>query len=395
SWHMKNNNIVGMFVLIVSSTIMIYDPWFFGVGRGVVIIGSIFTLISFASGRFFIRKEEVKLLLLLMLFTGYSLLPAIYNYTLDTSVFFMYFKMCIYYILCFGFVRCFLKKEKLLFVLKGSVVIQCVFILLCLISSDVRNFIFSVHTVEDRFLISEQAYRLYFLSSSSFFQLSLFFGFLFHFMVALYKENKVGLLILILIFVCGAFSGRVFFLFAVISVIFYGINIRYVPLYSVIAFVLIFFAIKFSDNIFIRHALEPLINYINTGEFMTASSDKLVEKMLFIPDFSALVVGDGVYYNDDGSYYMHTDSGIIRQFLYGGGGYFISCMALTWYLLTKVSKNWLEKNKKFTLSTMIIFLIGNIKADVLMYPGIMINLIFILIFASGDNNDKSVYRILK
>lgn len=124
SWHMKNNNIVGMFVLIVSSTIMIYDPWFFGVGRGVVIIGSIFTLISFASGRFFIRKEEVKLLLLLMLFTGYSLLPAIYNYTLDTSVFFMYFKMCIYYILCFGFVRCFLKKEKLLFVLKGSVVIQ-------------------------------------------------------------------------------------------------------------------------------------------------------------------------------------------------------------------------------------------------------------------------------
>ncbi|EJF8215397.1 hypothetical protein M9M54_004978, partial [Escherichia coli] len=87
SWHMKNNNIVGMFVLIVSSTIMIYDPWFFGVGRGVVIIGSIFTLISFASGRFFIRKEEVKLLLLLMLFTGYSLLPAIYNYTLDTSVF--------------------------------------------------------------------------------------------------------------------------------------------------------------------------------------------------------------------------------------------------------------------------------------------------------------------
>lgn len=44
---------------------------------------------------------------------------------------------------------------------------------------------------------------------------------------------------------------------------------------------------------------------------------------------------------------------------------------------------------------MIIFLIGNIKADVLMYPGIMINLIFILIFASGDNNDKSVYRILK
>lgn len=28
SWHMKNNNIVGMFVLIVSSTIMIYDPWF-------------------------------------------------------------------------------------------------------------------------------------------------------------------------------------------------------------------------------------------------------------------------------------------------------------------------------------------------------------------------------
>lgn len=122
-WYMKNNNIVGMFVLIVFFIIMIYDLWFFGVGCGVVIIGSIFILIFFVLGWFFIRKEEVKFLLFLMFFIGYFLLFVIYNYILDISVFFMYFKMCIYYIFCFGFVRCFLKKEKLLFVLKGSVVI--------------------------------------------------------------------------------------------------------------------------------------------------------------------------------------------------------------------------------------------------------------------------------
>lgn len=131
-------------------------------------------------------------------------------------------------------------------------------------------------------------------------------------MVVLYKENKVGLFILILIFVCGVFFGWVFFLFVVIFVIFYGINIRYVLLYSVIVFVLIFFVIKFFDNIFIRYVLELLINYINIGEFMIVLSDKLVEKMLFIFDFFVLVVGDGVYYNDDGFYYMYIDLGIIR-----------------------------------------------------------------------------------
>lgn len=81
--------------------------------------------------------------------------------------------------------------------------------------------------------------------------------------------------------------------------------------------------------------------------------------------------------------------------MYGGGGYFIFCMVLIWYLLIKVLKNWFEKNKKFILLIMIIFLIGNIKVDVLMYSGIMINLIFILIFVLGDNNDKSVYCIFK
>ncbi|HFU1362782.1 TPA: hypothetical protein ACGQTY_004411 [Citrobacter farmeri] len=278
-------------------------------------------------------------------------------------------------------------------VLKGTVFLQFIVILLCMISPGIRDFIFSVHTVEDRFLTSEQAYRLYFLSSSSFFQLSLFFGFLFHFMVALYREGKVGLTTLILLFICGAFSGRAFFVFSVITVIFYGIKLKYIPIYITITFMLIFIAIKFSENTFVGHALEPLINYINSGELETNSSDKLVEKMLFIPNFASLVIGDGLYYNNDGSYYMHTDSGFVRQLLYGGFIYLTCCFGLTLYLLVKLSKNWFRNYRKFYMSTIIIFLIGNVKADVLMYPGITINLIFILVLMSEARHDKNIHRI--
>ncbi|EOD1041582.1 hypothetical protein ACJET8_000001, partial [Citrobacter farmeri] len=366
---------------------------FFGVGRGVLIIGLLFTFIISISGRLFIGKQEYTIFIVLLIFTCLSVLPTVYNGIFDVSVFLMYLKMCIYFILCLGFVRFFRNKNMFISVLKGTVFLQFIVILLCMISPGIRDFIFSVHTVEDRFLTSEQAYRLYFLSSSSFFQLSLFFGFLFHFMVALYREGKVGLTTLILLFICGAFSGRAFFVFSVITVIFYGIKLKYIPIYITITFMLIFIAIKFSENTFVGHALEPLINYINSGELETNSSDKLVEKMLFIPNFASLVIGDGLYYNNDGSYYMHTDSGFVRQLLYGGFIYLTCCFGLTLYLLVKLSKNWFRNYRKFYMSTIIIFLIGNVKADVLMYPGITINLIFILVLMSEARHDKNIHRI--
>lgn len=62
---------------------------------------------------------------------------------------------------------------------------------------------------------------------------------------------------------------------------------------------------------------EPLINLVNEGSFSTSSSDKLVD-MVFIPDSDYWLVGSGRYFNSDGSYFMQTDSGYVRQTLMWG-----------------------------------------------------------------------------
>lgn len=390
----NRNELSKAFLLFIISILCVYDPWFNSQIRGIIL--SIFLLllthlVFFRKG--YITNKHVKLFIALLFFTVYSMLPSLYNNTFETGVFYMYIKMCLYFLICLAFAKQVDSKKMLLKLLTVGVILQVITIILCFFSGTYRDFIYSVHTVDDRYYSSEQAYRLYFLTSSSFFQLSLFFGFLFHFFVALYREKKSGLGIVIAIFICGMFSGRTFLIFSFVTVFFYGLRMKFIPLYLIMSFLLIFIALHFSDNIFVRHALEPIINIISYGEIDTNSSDKLVNEMLFIPDLKAIALGDGLYYNADGSYYMSTDSGIVRQFLYGGIIYFTLCFSLMFYLVSLVSKNWFSRHWKYSVSTFILLLIGNVKADVLMYPGLTLNLIFILLLVNEGKNDQGFHRI--
>lgn len=72
------------------------------------------------------------------------------------------------------------------------------------------------------------------------------------------------------------------------------------------------------DNSFIlRWALEPIINYVNSGDFSTNSSDTL-SSFYFYPGDNTFYFGDWKYVNNDGSYYHHVDAGYMRVMLFMG-----------------------------------------------------------------------------
>ncbi|MEY0162849.1 hypothetical protein AB7W12_12870 [Providencia rettgeri] len=373
-------------ILFIAFIFIIYDPWFFQTLRG-FILGSIITLAFF-----FVRKKNaiqlrnLKLLLILAIFLMISLLPTIIHYTFDFSVFLMYLRMLIYAILLYFLYLAIPQKKEFIHFLKLSLYFQFFVVILCIISPEVfKRFIFSVHTVEDHFFGSEQGYRLYIFTSMAFFQLSLFFGFIFNFLLNLFLEKKINLAPILICFICGMISGRTFLLFAVISIFISGFNLKLI-ISSLIAVVsILFIAIQFQDNLYIYHALEPIINYMNKGEIQSSSTDKFINNMLIWPSDKQFLVGDGLYTNEDKSYYLHTDSGYLRQIFYGGFLYLALCLILTIYIVRRVSINWFNSRKiKFFISSMLILSFGHVKADVFMYPGITLFLLFLLAFYPKD-----------
>ncbi|EMF0918946.1 MULTISPECIES: hypothetical protein [Providencia] len=373
-------------ILFIAFIFIVYDPWFFQTLRG-FILGSIITLTFL-----FIRKanainiRNLKLLLVIAIFLIVSLIPAIVHYTFDFSVFLMYLRMLLYSILLYFLYLAIPQKSSFILYLKKSIYFQFLVVILCVLAPGAfQDFIFSVHTVEDYFYDSEQGYRLYIFTSMAFFQLSLFFGFVFNFFLNLYLEKKVNLTPLLLCFVCGMISGRSFLLFAAISIFISGFNLKLIIASLIAAISIYFIAVNFQDNIYIYHALEPIINYINDKGLQSSSSDNLINNMLIFPSDKQILVGDGIYTNDDKSYYMHTDSGYLRQIFYGGILYLSLCLTLTIYIVKRVSANWFQSKKlKFFISSMLIFSIGHVKADVFMYPGITFFLLLLLSFYPKD-----------
>ncbi|WP_323945073.1 hypothetical protein [Aeromonas hydrophila] len=369
-------------LIFFSFFLYVFDPWFFGVGRGVVIAGIL------VCGLLFVRHKEiyidVKIMIMLIVFTVLSILPALYNGTSESGVFFMYIKMTLYFIIS-SLIACVIKdRDDFCKKLTHSVYVQTAVIIICLLSLPfVIEFVYSVHTADNKFYDSEQAYRLFFITSSAFFQFSLFWGVLFNLFMAIYNNNKSTkkLVAIFAIAFCGIMSGRSFMVFAAISVLFYGLKIKYIPYYAIALSVISYILFHFQDNVYVEHAMEPVLNFINNGELETTSSDSLMERHLFWPNDKQLLIGDGIYYNSDGSYYGHTDSGFVRQALYGGLFYAISCIFVFSYIVYKVSFKWFIGSQAwlFFISTSIITFLGNVKADVYMYPALLLNLFFLML----------------
>ncbi|STY64555.1 Uncharacterised protein [Mannheimia haemolytica] len=98
-----------------------------------------------------------------------------------------------------------------------------------------------------------------------------------------------------------------------------------------------------------EHALEPVINLLSGTGKVSSSTDNLVKNHLFLPTLNQFISGDGLYYTETGGYYGGSDSGYIRQVLYGGVSYMLACFAFTYYFVRKVAVNWFEGSWIFYL----------------------------------------------
>ncbi|MEG9545737.1 hypothetical protein V6W75_07015 [Mannheimia sp. HC-2023] len=373
----------------------IYDPWFFHFLRMAFLVGLlacgylVSQVIKGKSNGIVIPKDSLIAIITLI---GFSVIPLLINGTKEIGVLAMYVKMLILFIFGIAVYNIFYRTEngKSLFVrdLKIGIAIQWICGVAALLGVPFMvDFLLSSNAMMPRFFGSEQEYRLYNITSSAFFQLSIFYLMLLHFLLAYNKKtDSINEWFLFLILCIGLISGRTFLLISIISIALY---FKWKYLLPLIAFtiLILFLAIFFPENRYVEHALEPVINLLSGTGKVSSSTDNLVKNHLFIPTLSQFISGDGLYYTETGGYYGGSDSGYIRQVLYGGLSYMLVCFAFTAYFVRKVAINWFGGSWIFTLSTIGILAILNIKADTFAYPGIMfVLLMFLSLFDTSGRN---------
>ncbi|QLB20323.1 hypothetical protein A6B43_01575 [Vespertiliibacter pulmonis] len=371
----------------------IYDPWLFHFFRMSIFVGLIFFLIIIY--RIYKNKFSQKLIIpidsiiAVLLLIVISAIPMLIHGTKDFSVIIMYCKSLILFLIGISFYNLFYICQENRFItdLKIGITIQAIIGLFALCGIPfVIEFALSTNVILPRFYGSEQEYRLYNITSSAFFQLSIFYLMLFHFLLAYNERNNTiqPIFIFLLLFI-GLISGRSFLMLSIISLTVY-FKWRYIPALLLFLLLCLFFALNYADNKYVAHALEPLINLIYGKGHISSSTDTLMQKHLFMPTIKQFLFGDGYYYSPQGGYYGSTDSGFLRQILYGGITYVMICFSFTFYFIWRISQNWFNGSWKFIISTLFILTILNIKADTYAFPGIM--MIFLMFLSLFGNKGK-------
>ncbi|MDH2924235.1 hypothetical protein EV693_101133 [Nicoletella semolina] len=363
----------------------IYDPWLFHFIRMAFIMGAIAIGVLCYKGINNKLPQGIQLpvdsLVVSLLLIVISLFPIIIHSSTDFSVIKMYFKGFLLFICGIAVYNLvYLNKDKSALIkdLKLGISVQAVIGFLALLGLPIIiDLALSTNAVYPRFYGSEQEYRLYNLTSSGFFQLSIFYLMLLNFILAYdRKYNTIhGIYILMILFI-GLISGRTFLALSVLSILFY-FRFKYLPYLILFLAICLLFTFFFNEHKYVRHALEPLINFFYGYGNISSSTDTLVEKHLFKPELRQILIGDGYYYG----YYGSTDSGFLRQFLYGGILYMLSCFLFMFYFIRKIALNWFDGSWRFMLSSLVILSVLNIKADAYAFPGIMtLFLMFLSLF---------------
>lgn len=245
------------------------------------------------------------------------------------------------------------------------------------------------------------------LAGTLFYGLSCIYGFVFILIVKKWeyspKLSIKDLIIYLLIFIGGFFTGRTFFIgFALSWLYFLCANIKFCEKFNIITkfgilFLFIFLVILtiiplLPEDLYkqlynlIWYVFEAAFNYVEYGEISTTSSDHLMTKMYFPIPLSTFIFGDGLYTGYDGAYYMHTDAGYMRNILFFGiGGLFLlilSDIKLLWGARILRSKNM----KIFNLFVFIYISIIHIKGEAFGYFISLHNILFLIYLLSVFSN---------
>ncbi|MDW9382520.1 hypothetical protein [Chryseobacterium sp. JV558] len=192
------------------------------------------------------------------------------------------------------------------------------------------------------------------------------------------KKGKL-LWILLYIFICitGIYIARVAFLGIFLSlaylVISYILKKNYNNLPKIFIYSTVFGVIAFSylltnldslmaSNSF-RHSFEVFINLFSSGELKTDSTEGVKAMLIFPSELKSILIGDGQFYYENGSFYMHTDIGYSRLVYYYGVFGIVIYFSLHFYILRYNLKRF-KHDKSFKLllwALTVLLIIGNFK----------------------------------
>lgn len=134
-------------------------------------------------------------------------------------------------------------------------------------------------------------------------------------------------------------------------------------------------------------AFALFINFFETGRFGTVSTDILLNKMIFLPEFKTIILGDGKYIVDS-LYYMNTDVGFMRPMLFGGILFlcvrYLVIISMYFAILNKIEEGHRLAKRFIIFCFIIILVLFEMKGEIV-FPSINILLgIAILINYKGN-----------
>jgi hypothetical protein len=378
------------------------------------IVGMILSIIFLVNSKYreifyswLLNRKVLKILLSLLSITAVSLLISTFRLTYEYSIVKVLFSQTVFLIIGIMLFSLYQLKNK------NSEIIKHI-ILIFILQSSIQLISFISPTINEGLNIFRGASTVQIqgnytgvrglaVSGPAFFGLAICYALIYIYLI-IYRGifNKysifVKLLVCCLLLFGGLSAGRTSFVgilfglgYVVILKLFKTkymlkntISIKPINLIFLSSILMIFFVvylqgIDVNEQVILKvnamsdYLLQFYHSYKDTGEFTTTSTSTLFNEMYFKVKYSTLIFGDALYSNTDGSYYMHTDAGYMRNILYFGiiGLFFL---ILYQFLLF----HWNES--KLRLQNLIIFifiLTIHIKGDVLAYSVAFQSIIFV------------------
>ena len=222
---------------------------------------------------------------------------------------------------------------------------------------------------------SNNIFRGFSISGDLFFGLSACYGFVFIFLSKyLLNEKKINflhVLLLLLIIAANVFIARTGFIglfFALLLGVFYKSSMSKFKKAKKIVFLISLILLtswslapnRYKEiilNNVLPFAFEFLYSYSNKNQLETSSSNHLLEMYDVQISTKTFLFGDGLFTDSSGHYYRKTDSGYLRQILFGGIFYlgFMIFYQLKIFSYSNVKKR-LNKTEKYNLNLFVCFL---------------------------------------
>lgn len=236
------------------------------------------------------------------------------------------------------------------------------------------------------------------LSGAVGWSLSLTYGLVFIIYAKHYLMNRIKwncLLILLMLFVGNFFAGRTGFIGLIFALTLFILANRnsvwsrmsmVVKLSFLIVMIcgIIYIAVPaYVDYMLERvfpFAFEPIYNYLDGKGFTTTSTDILDDMWNINVSMETLLKGTGYFTGIDGSYYMHTDVGILRNLLYWGLFGYSLVICYQFYIIYPILKNHIKIDKNYVYAMFFLFYlcVTEYKAMVLGSNKAIISITFLL-----------------